>query len=96
MSIRVGMRAMARIVGAAARPPPDEYVDANIFSAYSLTSTLPPEELAVSLTSVYTLSILVAKMVASPAAPGISLGSLVSSVLTPTPASVYSLSTAVT
>lgn len=72
------------------------YKDLKLQGPYNLCSSLPFEEITLALASVYAVSVLIVELVASPAAPGVSLCVLVSSVLNPTPTSVYSLATAVT
>lgn len=72
------------------------YKDLNIFSEYNLCSSIPFEELTVTMASAYELSVLVVELVASPGTAGI----LLATVLNPTEvaalASAYSLATAVT
>lgn len=72
------------------------YKDANIFSTYSLCSSVPIEVMTAALASAYVVSLLVEELVAS---PGIAVPYL-ATVLNPTPvaalASAYSLATAVT
>ena len=72
------------------------FMDLHIRSAYNLCSHLPFEELVASPSSAYSVSLLVVELVAYPPEVDISLCTLVSSVLTPAPASAYSLATAVT
>lgn len=75
---------------------PHVFMDAHIRSAYNLCSHLPFEELTASLGSAYSVSLLVVELnaILTPAVYGVC--TLVSSVFTPTPASTYSLATAVT
>ena len=70
--------------------------DANILGIGQLCSSVPIEKLTVSLASAYSVSVLLIELVISPEEAGISLCTLVSSVLTATPTSAYNLSTAVT
>ena len=72
------------------------YKDANIFSTYNLCSSIPFEELTASLSSAYTLSLLFVELVSSPGAAVTFLATVLNPAEVAAPASVYSLSTAVT
>lgn len=72
------------------------FQEANIFSAYNLCSHLPFEELTVSPSSAYVVSVLVVELVASPSIATPYLATVLNPALTASPASVYSLATAVT
>jgi len=72
------------------------YKDQNIYSVYSLCSNIPPEELTASLTSAYTVSVLVAEVVASLGIAVPFLATCENPALVAAPASAYDLSTAVT
>ncbi|TKJ25434.1 MAG: hypothetical protein CEE41_04470 [Hadesarchaea archaeon B3_Hades] len=72
------------------------FQEASIYSAYNLCSHLPFEELTASPSSAYVVSLLVVELVASPPAAGIFLATILGPDTVVTPASTYSLSTAVT
>ena len=91
MSIRVGLRHMARALGPVA--PPEARIEATIFSDYNLCSSIPFKKLTVSLTSIGTLSVTEIRLTASPSPTIGYLGSIPNPKLTPSPTSTYSLST---
>jgi len=75
---------------------PYVYKDANILSAYSVCSSVPFEELTVSMASAYYVSVLVVEVVAALTPVGIFIGVRENPSLVAVLASAYSLSTAVT
>ena len=75
---------------------PYVFQEANIFSAYNLCSHLPFEELTVTLTSAYSVSVLVAEVVSSLEAAVTFLATVQNPAVVASPTSVYSLATAVT
>ncbi len=68
----------------------------NIFSAYNLCSSIPFEELTVTLASIAVISIAEVRLVASPPTAGITFNHVQNPQLTSSPASAYSLATAPT
>ena len=78
------------------RVHPYVYKDANIRSVYNLCALGPAEELTASLTSIYTVSVLVAELVASPPAADIFLATVLNPAVIASISSTYDLSTVVT
>jgi len=72
------------------------YKDLNILSVYSVCASVPFEELTASISSIYTLSLLVEELVVTPPDAGILLVTILNPDLVVSPASAYGLSTAVT
>ena len=78
------------------RVHPIVYKDANIRSVYNICTMGPAEELTVALASIYTVSVLVKELVASPPTAVTFLATILNPTEIAALASAYSLSTAVT